>query len=90
MPQRFDAQEVRSRIRKFILLNKLPAARQAGETLITLRASELHAALNLPMRVTEVAAFMDKIRFDEADGLTLLERSGPRHGGDAKWVFQLV
>ena len=90
MPQRFDAQEVQLAIRKYIFKTKVPAARAAGEELITLRASELHGALNLKMRVVEVAAFMDRIGISEQDGLKLLERSGPKHGGDAKWVFGLV
>ncbi len=69
MPKRFDAQEVQNKIRKYILLTKLPAALAAGENMITLRASELHGALNLPLRVVEVAAFMDRLRFTEQDGV---------------------
>ena len=44
MPQRFDADEVQIAIRKYIFKTKVPAARAAGETIITLRASELHGA----------------------------------------------
>lgn len=77
-------------MRKYILALKPQAILQEGQRLLTVRARQIHADLQLPMKITTASAFMDAISFTDEDGLRLVERSGRRNSPDAKWVYEVL
>ena len=90
MSPRFDRAEVLRRMRNYILSLKPHAIEQAGQRLLSVRARQIHADLQLPMKVSTASALMDEVSFSEQDGLLLVERSGRRNSPEAKWVYQVL
>lgn len=90
MSLKFDRTEVLHRMRNYILSSKPHAIEQVGQRLLTVRAKQIHADLQLPMKVSTASAYMDQINFTETDGLRLVERSGRRNSPDAKWVYEVL
>lgn len=90
MSPKFERSDVLRRMRKYILSLKPQAIQQAGQRLLTVRARQIHADLQLPMKITTASAFMDEINFADEDGLRLVERSGRRNSPDAKWVYEVL
>lgn len=90
MSPKFERAEVLRRMRSYILALKPQAIPQEGRRLLSVRARQIHADLQLPLKVSTASAFMDEITFTEADGLRLVERSGRRNSPDAKWVYEVL
>lgn len=90
MSPKFERVEVLRRMRQYILSLKPQAIQQEGRRLLTVRARQIHADLQLPMKVSTASAFMDEISFSDQDGLRLAERSGRRNSPDAKWVYEVL
>ena len=90
MSPRFERADVLRRMRTYILSLKPQAIQQEGRRLLSVRARQIHADMQLPLRVSTASAFMDEIIFTEADGLRLVERSGRRNSPDAKWVYEVL
>jgi hypothetical protein len=86
----YDRAEVLRRMHRYILSAKPQAIQQGELRLVSVRARQIHADLQLPMRVTTASALMDELKFTDEDGLRLVERSGRRHSADAKWVYQVL
>lgn len=90
MSPHYDRAEVLRRIHKHVLSLKPTAFEQAGVRLLTVRAVQIHADLQLPMKISAASALIDEVRFTEADGLRLVERSGRKNSPEAKWVFEVL
>ena len=90
MSPKYERTEVLRRMRRYILSIKPQAIEQAGQRLLTVRARQIHADLQLPMKVSTASAYMDEISFTDEDGLRLVERSGRRNSPDAKWVYEVL
>ncbi|HSQ25757.1 MAG TPA: hypothetical protein VLM80_01410 [Anaerolineales bacterium] len=90
MSPRFERAEVLRRMRNYILALKPQAILQEGQCLLTVRARQIHADLQLPLKVSTASAFMDEISFTDEDGLRLVERSGRKNSPDAKWVYEVL
>ncbi len=89
MSPKFERSEALRRMHIYVLSIKPQAIEQGGKRLLTVRARQIHADLQLPMKVSMASALMDELNFADEDGLRLIERSGKKNSPDAKWVYEI-
>lgn len=76
-------------IRKYVLDQIIEPARRQSRSLVQVHAAEVHAAMKLENRFPAVCSALDADKFLGEARVTLVRRSGPKHGSTAEWVFGL-
>jgi hypothetical protein len=76
-------------IREYVMDACIRPARSMGQRQITIRASEVHRAMELENRMPAVCGALDAGKFYDQAGVTLLQRTGPHQGSTAEWVLRL-
>ena len=84
-----QALSLADRIRAHVVTELIEPARAAGRTTVTVRAGDVHAALDLENRMPAVCGALDAHKFYAESGATLARRSGTKFGATAEWVFAL-
>lgn len=64
-------------------------ARNAGMTHVTVNAGDVHRDLKLENRMPAVCAAIDATKFQDLYGVILSNRSGPKQGSTATWIFSI-
>jgi hypothetical protein len=77
------------RIRHYVLKELVAPARAAGQSQLTIRAGDVHQALDLKSRMSSVCSALDAAIFRDEAGIRLIKRSGSRWGANAEWVLDL-
>ena len=77
------------RIRHFVKTNRIEPARERGEKTVSLIAGDIHRELDLDNRMPAVCEALDAEKFMDYARVTVIERSGPRMGSSATWIFSL-
>jgi 5-methylcytosine-specific restriction protein B len=75
------------RIRRYVREHHIDPARQAGQSTVTVKAADVHAALDLENRFPAVCSALDAGKFLDEARVTLVQRSGPHQGSTVVWVF---
>lgn len=82
-------QSLADRIRAYVVAELIAPARTAGHTTLTVRAGDVHAALDLENRMPAVCGALDAHKFYAESGVALTQRRGPKFGATAEWVLAL-
>lgn len=75
------------KIRHYVLTSIIQPARQRGDVLVTIRASDVHKAMGLSNHLPNVCQVLDGDKFQQYARVHLVSRSGPLHGSTTVWVF---
>ncbi|MCB0137834.1 MAG: hypothetical protein KDD75_22205 [Caldilineaceae bacterium] len=84
-----QALSLADRIRAYVVAAIIDPARAAGRTTVTVRAGDIHAALDLENRLPAVCGALDAHKFYVESGVALTQRRGPKFGATAEWIFGL-
>jgi hypothetical protein len=76
-------------IREYVLKTYIIPARQSGNSMATVHAKEIHAALGFGNRMPLVCGALDADKFLDYAQVTLVRRTGPKQGSTAEWVFEI-
>ena len=76
-------------IRKYAREELIKPARAANEGQLSLRAGDIHLALDLKNRMPAVCGALDAQKFYTEAKVSLISRTGPHQGANAKWVLRL-
>jgi 5-methylcytosine-specific restriction protein B len=79
------ADEIREHVRNELI----SPARRSGRSQITIRAGDVHRAMGLQNRMPAVCGALDAAKFYDEAGVTLVTRSGPHQGANARWDLSL-
>lgn len=74
-------------IREYAFDNYIKPARDAGQSEVTIRAGDVHDAMNLNSRMPAVCGALGTNKFEQEYGVKRLGRSGPGQGATAMFVF---
>ncbi len=77
------------RIRAYVVTELIDPARAAGRTTVTVRAGDIHAALDLENRMPAVCGALDAHKFYAESGVARTQRRGPKFGATAEWTLAL-
>lgn len=77
------------RIRHFVRVEIVNPARAAGQSQVTVKAGDVHAAIGLENRMPAVCGALDAAKFCDEAGVIIIHRSGPLQGANAEWVLSL-
>jgi 5-methylcytosine-specific restriction protein B len=89
MAKKYKSIPLADRVQIHVIERHIRPAREKGETMVTVRAQEVRAEMQLWRHVPAICSALDDKDFPERADVKLLERSGPRRRGTAKWVFGL-
>jgi len=67
-------------VAKYVRTNYVEPARQSGQTMVEIRAGEVHRALGWKNRVASVCTTLESQKFQRESGLSLFHTSGPASG----------
>jgi GTP pyrophosphokinase len=76
-------------IRTFLVRRYVQPAQARGDREVAIRAGDVHREIGLDNRMPAVCSVLDGRIFREANGLELIERSGPPQGANAVFRFRL-
>lgn len=76
-------------IRQFALLNYIEPARSRGETVVSIRAGDIHSQMGLSARLPAVCAALGSNKFESMCGIERLSVQGPLNGASTVFTFKL-
>ncbi|CAG0927814.1 hypothetical protein TFLX_00642 [Thermoflexales bacterium] len=76
-------------IRQFVLSNYIQPARVRGDTEVTVRAGDVHKAMNLKDAMPAVASALGANKFQEFAKVKLIKREGPQNGANLLLAYKL-
>lgn len=76
-------------IRQFALLNYITPARSRGETVVSIRAGDVHSQMGLSARLPAVCSALGTNKFESMCGIKRLSIQGPANGANAVFTFKL-
>jgi len=77
------------RIRQFALSNYITPARSRGETVVSIRAGDIHSQMGLSSRHPAVCSALGSNIFENMCGIERISLEGPIHGANAVFTFKL-
>ncbi len=83
-----QALSLADRIRAHVVTELIEPARAAGRTTVTVRAGDIHAALDLENRMPAVCGALDAHKFYAESGVALTQRPGRSSAPTAEWVWR--
>ena len=78
------------RIRLYVLKHYVEPARKARRATITIRAGDIHKAMNLDDRMPAVCDAICTDIFPDMADLKLIRRSGPKHGANVEFTYTVL
>ena len=76
-------------IRQFALLNYIEPARARGETVVSIRAGDIHSQMGLSARLPAVCSALGTNKFVSMCGIKRLSIQGPIAGANTVFTFKL-
>jgi len=74
-------------IREYALVAVIKPCRRRGESVVRVRAGDVHRAMGLEDRMPAVCGALDAAVFPEMAEVTLISSQGPPQGANASWTF---
>ena len=76
-------------IRQFVLKSYIEPARARGDTEVTVRAGDVHKAMQLHDAMPAVASALGANKFQEFAKVKLVKREGPQNGANLLLTYKL-
>jgi len=76
-------------IREYVLKNYIDPSRARGQKEITIRAGDVHRAMDLRDAMPAVASALGANKFLEFAGIELIRREGPQNGANLFFTFRI-
>lgn len=76
-------------IRQFALLNYIEPARSRGETVVSIRAGDIHSQMGLSARLPAVCSALGTNKFESMCGIERLSIEGPHNGANTVFTFKV-
>lgn len=76
-------------IREYVRNELINPARRSGRSQLTIRAGDVHSAMGLKNRMPAICGALDAAKFYDQADVTLVARSGPQQGANARWDLSL-
>jgi len=77
-------------VRAYCKKNYVDVARTKGEKRVSIRAGDIHAALNYQNRMPLVCSALGSNKFEEMCNVKRASITGPANGANAVFTFELI
>ena len=77
-------------VRKYCKINYIETAREKGEKFVTIRAGDVHNALNFRNRYPLVCSAIGANLFQEISNVKRVLIDGPLNGANTEFTFELL
>lgn len=77
-------------VRMYCKKNIIDPSRKNGEKIISIRAGDIHKAMNYKQRLPLVCTALGANKFEEMAGVKRVNVTGPTNGANAIFTFRII